>query len=76
MKKQFKSRKKHKHNFLFWIILVILSFIVNNYLIGNVTEAYLLSGKSSGITKLNFDSEKFYYHWDLIIELRVRRRKK
>lgn len=58
MKKQFKSRKKHKNNFVFWIILVILSFIINNNLIGKVTESYLLSGNSSGITKFSFDSEK------------------
>lgn len=58
MKRQFKSHKKRKNHFLFWIILVILSFIINNYLISNVSEAYLLDSDIKGIKSIKINSEK------------------
>lgn len=58
MKKQFKSHKKRKHNFVYWFILVIFSFVINNYLISNISEGYLLGGKTLGFKNFTFNSEK------------------
>lgn len=58
MKRQFKSRKGKKKNFIFWIMLVIFSFFINNYLINNISEAYLLEGNLGNLKKVNLNSEK------------------
>lgn len=58
MKKQFKSHKGKKNNFIFWILLVIVSFLANNYLINNVSEAYLLEGSLNNLKKISLNSEK------------------
>lgn len=58
MKKQFKSHRSKKKNFIFWIILVIVSFLINNYLINNVSKAYLLEGSINNLKKISINSEK------------------
>lgn len=58
MKRQFKSHKKKKNHFMFWLILVLLSFLINNYLINNISEAYLLEGSIRNFKKISLNSEK------------------
>lgn len=58
MRKQFKSHKKRKNNFGLWLILVLFSFIVNNYLISKVSVTYFLEGKTSELKKITLNSEK------------------